>query len=517
MRHALGTPRARARTAPAALSLFIGALSLLIFTVIPQLSGAPPSPAKTGGESQAETIQKALRDFQSDDPAIRKRAILILGKYSDARARAALVDALDDPHATVRRNALVSMTEQNWFPTRQLGSVLQLLADEDVHIRRIASSALPRMGQMLRTAFAGDRPNSAGLARAMGIDDDAREAVQAAFVDSDETVRKNMLNLAHLFPGLPDKTALAELLHDDSAEIRVKAVPLAGDVLPAEAFAEACQQLVHDESAAVRRRLVNQLARRTTAADLKLLEALSRDEETSIAAAAAAALLRRGNTVPPEIVGKALQAASIDANLKVRLLFSLSRHAEPGTPYDKLLRDAYTSPQQRIRAAALRARASVVDAEQRQKDALRMLEDSAEPVRTAALSMLKRSAGTLEFEDLKDLLRNPHADIRRQAVGLSGKLPPQDARELLLELLLDDNTSVRAQAIVEFGRRRLPGAHRILRQSLRDESHEITRAAAVGLLKLADPKAADILQAHAEQENDQQLLQAARRLRQRLQ
>ncbi|MFW5893614.1 MAG: HEAT repeat domain-containing protein [Verrucomicrobiota bacterium] len=517
MRHAFGPISVKVRTAPRGTLLFLGAFFLSIFAGMPPLAGAPPSPAGGGAENRTETIQKALDDFQSADPSIRKRAILILGKYPDKRARSALVDALADPNATVRRNALVSMTEQNWFPSRQLGSVIKLLADEDLHVRRIASSALPAMGKMLRAAFASDSPDSAGLASAMGIDDSSREAVQAAFVDSDETVRKNMLNHAYLFPGQPDEKALAKLLHDDSAEIRVKALPLAADTLPAETFAEACEKLVNDESAAVRRRLVEQLARRTTPADLKLLEALSRDSEISIVAAAVEALLRRGNTVPPEIAGNALQAPSVDANLKVRLLFALSRQTEQGSPYGKLLRNAYTSPQPRIRAAALRARASIVDAEQRKKEALSLLKDSAETVRTAAFSMLKRSADDLESEDLKELRQNPHPDIRRQAVKLSGKLSTQEARELLLDLLLDDNTSVRAQAIVEFGRRRLPGAHRILQNSLRDEKSDIKRAAAVGLLKLGDSEAANILQAHAEKEDDQQLLQAARRLRQRLQ
>ena len=514
MRHAFGTRRAKARTAAAVLILF-----LCVFSLSPLAVSRPTSAvrAETDGETSSETIQKALRDFQSEDPAIRKRAILILGKYPDERARSALVDALDDPHATVRRNALVSMTEQNWFPTRQLGSVLKLLGDDDVHIRRIASSALPNLRTVLRAALASDFPNANALARTLGIDDSALEAVKTAFVDSDETVRKNMLTYASLFPGLPGKEALARLLKDGSAEIRVKAVALAADTLSADALASACRPLVNDESAAVRRRLVDELARRTTPANLELLEALSRDDELSIAAAAAEALLRRGKTVSAEIVRNALQATSVDNNLKVRLLFAVRRQAAPGNPYDKLLRDAYTSPQPRIRAAALRARALVLDDKQRRKDALAMLEDPAEAVRTAALTMIKHSASQLAPAELKQLLRNPHADIRRQIVGLSRNLQPEEARELLLELLLDDNTAVRANAIAEFGRRRLPGAHRILRQSLRDDNKTITRAAVVGLINLADPKAADILQTYAEKENDQQLLRAARRLRQRLQ
>lgn len=517
MRHAFGTRRAKARTAAAGHLLFLCAFSLSILAMSQPVPPDPPDGAETGGETRTETIQKALRDFQSEDPTIRKRAILILGKYPDERARSALVDALDDPHATVRRNALVSMTEQSWFPTRQLGSILKLLEDEDVHIRRIATSALPNLHSALSAALASDSPNAAGMAHAMGIDDSALDAVKAAFVDSDETVRKNMLNHAHMFPGLPGEEALAELLKDDSAEIRVKAVALAADTLSAEAFAAACRPLVDDESAAVRRRLVNELARRTGGEHLPLLEALSRDEETSIAAAAAEALLRRGKSVSAEIVRNALQSTRVDTNLKVRLLFAIRRQTAPGTPYDKLLREAYTSPQPGIRAAALRARATILDGEQRRKDALTMLEDPAEAVRTAALTMIKHSASQLAPAELKQLLRNPHADIRRQIVGLSRNLQPEEARELLLELLLDDNTSVRAKAITEFGRRSLPGAHRILRQSLRDTETDIRRAAIVGLLNLADSKAADILQTHAEKENDQQAMQAARRLRQRLQ
>mgnify|MGYP006281867097 CR=1 FL=1 len=480
----------------------------------PPLPPSRPAPTVPKTETEAETIGKALRDFQSDDPEVRKRAILILGKYPDPTARAALVQALTDPAATVRRNALVSMTEQTWFPLGRLGTVLNLLDDPDVHIRRITSSSIMHLASGLRAAFTPAGIHSE-LGNELGVDESTLRTVRDAFVDPDETVRRNMLEFAYLFPGLPGRDSLAKLLRDDTAEIRIKAVRVAADTLDAASFAEVCAPLVEDDDPAVRLRVADELAHRPHPASVELLKTLVDDAEPAVAAEAAGALLQRGGAVAPEKLERTLTSPEVDADTKIRLLFGLRNHARPGNDYDRLLKAAYESPLPRIRAAALRARAAFLPPEQRLRDAASLLEDPAQTVRNAALAMFRTNAA-LSLELARELLDNPHDDVRGQLVALSRKLPRNDAGELLLDLLLDADIGVRAGAILEFGRRKLPEARAILRQSLRDTDRDIRRAAVIGLLHLGDNEALETLQTFANETRNPVAIQAARQLRQEL-
>ena len=78
-------------------------------------------------ESEAETISKCLEDLNSKSVDIRKRAILILGKYSNSLARNAIIRSLKDPDADIRRSALVSLTERSPLPPNSRDSILRLL------------------------------------------------------------------------------------------------------------------------------------------------------------------------------------------------------------------------------------------------------------------------------------------------------------------------------------------------------------------------------------------------------
>ena len=95
-------------------------------------------------ESESETIEKCLQDLKSDSIPVRKRAVLILGKYSNPIASKAIIRSLEDYDATIRRSALVSITEKPITPDA-VEPVLKMIGDGDVHIRRIASSFIPEI------------------------------------------------------------------------------------------------------------------------------------------------------------------------------------------------------------------------------------------------------------------------------------------------------------------------------------------------------------------------------------
>lgn len=470
-------------------------------------------PPQHGKETRDETIRRALADFASPDVTARRRAVLILGKYETPAARRALIRALEDPQAAVRRSALVSMREQSWFPVTHLAVVVGLLRDPDVHIRRIASSAVPEFAGGLRLLLRERPANAPPL-----IEKDPGEVradLLAAFSDPDLTVRRNMLEYARLLPDLLDAATLAKRLDDESPEIRIKALEAASRSLPPEEFARIARPLIDDDSQPVRLRLAR--ASSTIRADgtLELLESLRDDEAPPVAAAAALGLLRQGRTIPAEQAKSMLESEALDAEMKRNLLSALSLRVSSTNAYLPALKAALESPDPRSRAMALRALSRGLGKHETREQAMARINDPSERVRRTALGVLA-GTGPLPEEDVNALLESPHTDVRHQAVTHSRTLKPQKARRILMELLLDEDTGVRSAAIREFGRRRLEGAHRILENSLRDANQAVRTAAIAGLAALGDEHAAKILESFARANDDLQARRVALRIRLRL-
>jgi hypothetical protein len=110
---------------------------------------------------------------QDSDPVVRTRAALALGRRGDPRATPALTAALEDPHPSVRIQAVRGLRRvEGERAAEALGRVL--LRDADPSVRRVAASVLAS----LRDAAAGSALNAA-----MSADSDpsVRHAATSAY------------------------------------------------------------------------------------------------------------------------------------------------------------------------------------------------------------------------------------------------------------------------------------------------------------------------------------------------
>src|SRR5690606_30992269 len=94
------------RLAFSSLRLLAVALTALSLPLFAQEAGAPR-------ENEATTIAKCLAELQSPDAGVRRRAVLVLSKYTSPQAVQGILQALKDNDPEIRQSAVVALIENN--------------------------------------------------------------------------------------------------------------------------------------------------------------------------------------------------------------------------------------------------------------------------------------------------------------------------------------------------------------------------------------------------------------------
>lgn len=487
-----------------------------ILCLILSLPG-PSARAQAEPESADQTIQKCLLDLRSPDRDIRRAAALVIGKYDSPEARAALLLCLSDPDADIRQSALVSLTEENQaLSTAVSQAILALLADPDVHIRRIASSLLDNVamshgpgrnftvvnGKIVR------QPSTAVLDQKL-----LAEALNRALSDQDRSVRRNILLKARYFPGLLQPPALLPFLQDESMEIVVLSLQALGSALEDEAaLPPAIRPLLQHPQTAVRLELLNYLVR---AGDRGLpgLETLAGDQEAEVRLGALRHLANTGSRAFFPKLQQALLDETLPAALRLPLLNSLRNYGDDALP---VFQATLNSSAQSLRSAAMRHLALQKPGTVPISVFLESLRDPLPEVRHFAGQALQRQQESVSDSQIRALLQTPHPQTRTLALRLASRNLSL-ALELAQQALLDEDVEVRKVALQIIAIRQDEHSLEILLLSLEDENAQIRDYAAVLLQPQAgNPRVAAALQKYLPQcENEalkqrlQQLLQAA--------
>ncbi|MBN2448822.1 MAG: HEAT repeat domain-containing protein, partial [Lentisphaeria bacterium] len=473
---------------------------------LPAAEGAPTAPeaAATGHESEAETIAKCLRDLGSEDVALRRRAVMILGKYRTAPAVNAVMAALEDPDADVRRSAVLSLSEWPMVPVQAQSRLLELVRDDNVHVRRLASSLLPELvggrlpdGLILQGAIS--LPPIAG-----GVLPPERvgAVLSAALGDGDVTVRRNVLAMARLLPAVFGTEELAQALGDEDREVRLLALEALGSCRGGEARrAEILAPLAGDPDAALRRETARAAAR-LGAAGSPLLERLAEDADDGTRLEAVEGLVRLQHPRGLDLLTRTVLDESLPADQR-RTLVTYAAFYEGQA--EELLRRLTQSSSGILRAEALRGLARLAGPDAEADAFLGYLSDPSVEVRRSAgqailrLATQRRRTPTGEAvaavtgEQVLGLFGSPHPDVRQLGVGLSAVLAPEDGLRVLVEACLDEDTGVRCEAIRRLGVLGTPQALELVVQSLEDPDPEEAIAAANTLGQRPDAAAAQAL------------------------
>jgi HEAT repeat protein len=447
-------------------------------TAVVATQPVPGSAAATVHETEAQTIAKCLRDLQDQSVDVRRRAIYVLGKYRTPQASAGMIRALQDADAVVRQSALVSLAEQTRIPASAALPILRLLQDPDVHIRRIASTALPAVAAELARQLRKSGPPAEEISR----------LVNETLRGQESGLRQDLLRLAHVFRSVIDPASLQACLEAQDPEVRRQGVHAASLTLPGPIFLNLVMPLTGDSDARVRRELVQALPRSGKDA-LPVLRKLADDPEPAVSTQALRGLAQFGDPDVLSLLRRMLaDKKSTPPEEVAQILSFLPRYGEPGLA---LLKDLVASegPGQ---ATALRSLA-YADRNIPAEFFLPFCNSPDRKLRQAAGNALMVRGSQLDSRDIKRLCTSSHVDMRVVSLRLLRYLPQEDAQDALLDLLLDEDVGVRCGAIGEVCRRGGPEWALFMRQSLKDPAVEIRLASIKALMRRNDATSRQIL------------------------
>ncbi len=469
--------------------------SLALAQQNPAANPAPPPPplqsvaAQAGPaapetrETEGETIAKCIADMTSKDNALRRRAVLILGKYHlSQQAIQAVIRALSDTDHVVRRSAVVALSEHRAIPPQARRPVFQLIVDENVHVRRIASSLLR---DVVLTARFGVRTGLTGVVSAapLQFDDAIRNLLNRGLADEDPVVRKNILTLHRYVNDLLDADLIAACFNDPDREIRVLALQaFSTKKIPAKTQIEKLAPLATDQDPKIRQEVVRILGR-LGPASFAILRGLVEDESPLVRAGAVERLVQFHAPDILEHVKGVLNDSRVPMLQRTTLVTYLRQYKDEG---HAILLDLARNAPAALRARAVRFLAGAGERRPEFDFFAAMLNYPAGDVRRAAVSALHSFGPQLSETQVRKLVSSPHADVRRAALQMIDKLPPVTATDIIVDLLLDDDVDIRCAALQQACQRSVPDWQLFLSESLRDPDTKIQRAATQALLSRKD-------------------------------
>jgi len=453
----------------------------------------PPSSAETA------TVKSRIRDLDSDSAEIRRAAVLILGKYQRPDAIASLIRMLGDPAADVRRAALVSLVENLSVPQSAAIPILDMLADEDIHVRRIASAAIPNVAFMIESMRFDQK---SGKIVRQDMPEKTRAAILGAYRDADAGVRKNMLAGHPYLQSYAPAEALSPLLDDPDRDVKLCAIDRIFRLLSPGKRKEAAAKLAQDKDDLVKLKLLKTL--RTCPKDpalMKILEQFCASPSPEIRSEALLCSVYWGVKPDLAVLEKAIFDPELTSDLKKDFISLLSIYSAEAKP---LLKKIIAESEISLKAQALDillaiGADSISDAER-----LDYLESPIPELRAASLRHLSQMA-RLDKELLGKICASKYPELRLKSAQLSASMPEENAKKILDELILDDDDEVRSAALQSYARRRIPGWIQLLRQTLEDENPRISETAFDELLMAREKDAERALDDFASKNPDNPL------------
>lgn len=457
--------------------------ALFLFGTL-SLIGQDMSPNESH-ESESETIQKCLQDLKADSVEVRKRAVLILGKYSNPLAARAIIQSLNDKDSGIRRSALVSLTEKP-LSRRAVEPMLKMVGDSDVHIRRIASSYIPEIMRGYRVPRHFQRKNS----KINDWSSELRDIIGESFRDEDAIVRKNMMTHHHYFREFLSRETLKNLLNDPDRDVRILALNASVAMFRGDELVENVSFLSSDPDPAVRRQLTELLGRTRSETAKKILSTLAEDKDFEISTEAYIALFKQPDFSYYTELRKRLDNPQIKSKTvsKIVNLFPIMGN-EDGP---KALRELLKHPDPTLRKVALKVYGQSFRKDSDAELLVELMNDPSKTIRETAGQVLIQLA-KINVGHVETLAASPYPDVRNAAISFSAKLSAPDKKIILLELILDEVVEIRLKALGEMIRKNVDGWKLVAQQTLTDDNLEIQQNTITLLLQNRSQKSEDVL------------------------
>jgi HEAT repeat protein len=459
-------------------------------------SGAGPTVGASRVEQQA-TIEKAIADLQDPDPEIRRSAVMILGKYRLPDARGALLAALKDPAAPVRQSALVSLLEDQMRLGPAVGiHIANLVDDPDVHIRRLATSALGQV--MLRSSVISlpmhARHNSGS--RSM-LPESIQQKIIQAFQDDDLTVRRNITAAYPILRIRLSDPVLQKLLSDSDREIRMNMLQGLADTWQSK-LVELADLLIDDPDDTIRLELANFFNTYNIPAALPYIRQLAQDADFNVSQTAQLTLFQLDPTVETlQPLIQQLGDPRTPRAMATQIVYSIG--ALKKREAQQFLQQLLANPDPKYLSEVIQLQAALYPDQLQPQTLLNFAEHSSSQIRRSALRALRHVQEDLTERHYQQLLKSRYPGVRSHVADLSSALPPDQAEPLLYNLLLDQEQDVRITALRQITTRKIPGWQQVLQQTLYDPNPDIVKIAILLYFHNPTREAVETLQEFAQQ------------------
>ena len=466
----------------------------LVMLAVPSVASAQSAPRQ---DTEEETIAKCLDDLQSQDVNRRRRAAMLIGKYDTPEAEAAVVRCLSDEDAQVRQSALVALTEERGLPFGAGIQVFRLLKDDNVHIRRLASSILPEALGVSLSGPVSLNPELRLQARGSRAEEDnllILKLMNEALHDEDASVRRNVLAASRYFSMPLSQRDLAPFLQDSDKELRCLALLAYQRIIGNEAErAKEIAPLSGDPVPQVRS-ILCAVAASLGEAGSPILKRLFEDADANVRFEAISKYAQQFQPDSFSILQDAILDESIPASLRVKLCAQLRYFRKEAGDFAKSLLE---HPNNSIKAAALQLFASNAFGELPTEYLLSLVDSEDAEIRQSTIRILQaRLRNPPPARDvIERLFASPYSNVRILALNLARSLPnKKEYEQLFLDAMLDDDVTVRKTALQSLTFLRPEGFEELLITSLEDEEAEIRETAANTLcIGLPNPKVAEAL------------------------
>ena len=433
------------------------------------------------GVAEDAAIAQCLADLENEQAEVRRRAVLVLGKcQDDPRAERAVLNCLEDADASVRYSALIAVGEKSMCLFAAGEGILRMLKDEDVHIRRLASSMFRRtnLAMLLNHSSSMNAKSKQRLVAALN------EAME----DSDRNVPRNLLEDCPPYVEYisPRKILgfMREATLDSDVILGIQAIEACAGP-PDECAAALVEMSSHanpDVRLAVAESLVN-----LGAVGCGLLRRLCKDDDCRVRVTALAGACRED--VPEDLrteVSNALVDASIPPDFRLKLMDCLRWLPEAECRKALLALSADSSSRIRMETLSFSVLNHRNGLGLPAARLLEMCNDSASEVRGMAMRIVKMRSNELDAAlDLAGLWKSRYAETRLFCVELIERMRPANQREMLEEALIDEDGKVRAASLKGLMRVMTKAEFRELLAACREDESPDVRKEALRLLKIS--------------------------------
>ncbi len=433
-------------------------------------------------ETEEQTVSRCIEDIRSGDLARRRRAAMVVGKYNTPEAVSAVVECLRDGDAVVRRSALVSLTEDRSMPAEARLPVIRLLKDDDVHIRRLASSVLPDcMGVRLRgrMSVSGNVRIRAGGGRTSEETEEMRNIINGALGDEDPSVRQNVLNAAFCYPFALDRGALEPFFKDSSPLMRILALRAYFSPESAGELSRAAMDLAADKSPEVRAEFAKSVVVLGASGGKIVLE-MTGDADGNVAASAIETCAQLMLPEGPSLISSAFEDDRFNHDHKKRLCRLLRYYPDKAGP----VLEKAVGMDGEIRDEALQLLLSGGESgEVLMKTVALGLASGRKNVRFMATAHIRRNVPSVTEDVLRKMLVSEYDDVRLALANMLRRFPAGNIRdELALDLFADEKLNVRIAAVRLLSALRPDGWEDIMLTALAEEqATDMREAVAVAL------------------------------------